>query len=250
MVPSSSNPGDPSSSSTSPSGSENLSAFHRFLRKAQLVSGIGVTAEERTKDLEELNIRRCEKMKKELIDTSPLLVFMLKHLRLSGCQVPEQNIVCVPCASPFTSAASTNSASNPHPSETQLHAGAYLPFPHGAIKLCAGHFFSKQHVESTIAHELVHMFDECRFKVDWQNLRHHACSEIRANNLSGDCKYTREMRRGIISFTKQHQACVRRRAITSVAANPACPSPAHAERAVNEVWDSCFADTRPFDEIY
>ncbi|KAF9065158.1 peptidase M76 [Rhodocollybia butyracea] len=181
-------------------------------------------------------MRRCEKTKKDLMESSPLIIFMLKHLRLSGCQVPEKNIFCVPCASPF--------------SGCNLYSGAYLPHPNGALKLCAGHFFSKQHAESTIAHELVHMFDECRFKVDWNNLRHHACSEIRANNLSGDCRYTRELRRGFVSFTKQHQACVRRRAIVSVAANPVCPSFAHAERAVNEVWESCSADTRPFDEIY
>jgi inner membrane protease ATP23 len=24
----------------------------------------------------------------------------------------------------------------------------------------------------------------------------------------------------------------------------------HAAKVVNEVWDSCFTDTRPFDEIY
>ena len=35
----------------------------------------------------------------------------------------------------------------------------------------------------------------------------------------------------------------------SVAANPACPDTETAERAVNEVWDSCFPDTRPFDEV-
>lgn len=35
----------------------------------------------------------------------------------------------------------------------------------------------------------------------------------------------------------------------SVTANPACPDLATAERAVNEVWDSCFSDTRPFDEV-
>ncbi|KAJ3981002.1 peptidase M76 family-domain-containing protein [Lentinula detonsa] len=238
------------------------SAFTRFLHKAQLITGLGVTDAERAKDLEELNLRRCEKMKSELMEKSPLIIFMLKHLRLSGCQVPEKNIFCVPCGSPYSSSGSSSSVAVSS-SNTQnqipippLHAGAYLPHPHGAIKLCAGHFFSKQHVESTIAHELVHMFDECRFKVDWTNLRHHACSEIRANNLSGDCRWTRELRRGegIPGFgsgwTKGHQTCIRRRAITSVAANPACPSLAHAERAVNEVWESCFTDTRPFDEVY
>ncbi|KAJ3728619.1 peptidase M76 family-domain-containing protein [Lentinula raphanica] len=246
-------------SANSSTSSSSSSAFTRFLHKAQLITGLGVTDEERAKDLEALNLRRCEKMKSELMEQSPLLIFMLKHLRLSGCQIPERNIFCVTCASPFKTPSSVNvtASSSTTPDQSQgpiLHAGAYLPHPHGAIKLCAGHFFSKQHVESTIAHELVHMFDECRFKVDWANLRHHACSEIRANNLSGDCRWTRELRRGEgipgIGWTKGHQACVRRRAITSVAANPACPSLAHAERAVNEVWESCFTDTRPFDEVY
>lgn len=35
----------------------------------------------------------------------------------------------------------------------------------------------------------------------------------------------------------------------SVAANPACSDVEAAEKAVNEVWDSCFPDTRPFDEV-
>jgi mitochondrial inner membrane protease ATP23 len=37
--------------------------------------------------------------------------------------------------------------------------------------------------------------------------------------------------------------------VLSVAANPACPNVEAAEQAVNEVWDSCFPDTRPFDEV-
>ena len=45
------------------------------------------------------------------------------------------------------------------------------------------------------------------------------------------------------------KACVRRRAVLSVRANPACPDEETAERAVNEVWESCFNDTRPFDEV-
>lgn len=46
------------------------------------------------------------------------------------------------------------------------------------------------------------------------------------------------------------QTCVKRRAVLSVEANPSCKDRAMAERAVNEVWESCFKDTRPFDEIY
>jgi len=156
------------------------------------------------------------------------VTFMLKHLELSGCRVAPDNIVCMPCS--------------------PVRTGGFDPT--GAIVLCQSHFMNKKHMEDTLTHELVHMYDHCTFKVDWNNLRHHACSEIRANSLSGDCKFTREVQRGFLSFSKQHQACVRRRAVMTVAGNPACPDQAAAERAVNEVWESCFNDTRPFDEIY
>jgi inner membrane protease ATP23 len=33
-------------------------------------------------------------------------------------------------------------------------------------------------MENTMVHELMHMYDQCRFKVDWNDLRHHACSEV------------------------------------------------------------------------
>ncbi|KNZ72946.1 Mitochondrial inner membrane protease ATP23 [Termitomyces sp. J132] len=205
------------------------SAFERWRRKAALVTGIGVTEEERLADLAIHQTRHCEKTKTYLMNYSPIVVFMLRHLKLSGCEVPPENILCAPC--------------------DWSRAGGFTP-DRGAVVLCSGHFFGQSHMESTLVHELMHMYDHCKFKVDWNNLRHHACSEIRANSLSGDCRYTRELRRGFASFSKQHQACVRRRAVTSVAENPACPDEATAEKAVNEVWDSCFNDTRPFDEVW
>lgn len=134
-------------------------------------------------------------------------------------------------------------------------------------------------MEDALAHELVHAYDERRFKPrggggEWaKDLRAHACTEvrprfpffqkrthsvddhhrrreqIRAENLSGDCKFNREFTRRNWHFTKQHQACVRRRATLSVAANPNCPSREEAERVVNEVFESCWPDTRPFDEV-
>jgi inner membrane protease ATP23 len=33
-------------------------------------------------------------------------------------------------------------------------------------------------------------------------------------------------------------------------ARPGIKDDVHAAKVVNEVWDSCFYDTRPFDEIY
>jgi len=175
-----------------------------------------------------LHYKRCEDWKRELMSTSPAIVFMLKHLKLSGCNVTPDHVQCGPC--------------------DLTRSGGFVP--EGVVLLCQGQYFSKRHMEDTLTHELVHMYDQCKFKVDWSNLRHHACSEIRANSLGGDCRWSRELRRMNFSFSKQHQACVRRRAIISVANNPSCPNEAAAEQAVNEVWESCFNDTRPFDEIY
>jgi mitochondrial inner membrane protease ATP23 len=38
--------------------------------------------------------------------------------------------------------------------------------------------------------------------------------------------------------------------VQSVMNRPACKDDVQAIKVVNEVWDSCFSDTRPFDEIY
>lgn len=82
-----------------------------------------------------------------------------------------------------------------------------------------------------------------------QQLYNRADSQIRAANLSGDCRWGREIERGRWAFSKQHQACVKRRAVLSVMQHPLCDGQDAAERAVNEVWESCFRDTRPFDEV-
>ncbi|KAK1927131.1 peptidase M76 family-domain-containing protein [Papiliotrema laurentii] len=171
---------------------------------------------------------RCEKWKKALMTNSPMVTFLLKHLELSGSPFNSSAIQCHPCP--------------------ETTAGGFSP-DHG-ILLCQNRFFSKRHMEDTLSHELIHAYDHARFDINWQNLRHHACSEIRAGNLSGDCRWLREMRRGFYGFSKQHQACVKRRAALSVMGNPSCENREMAERAVNEVWESCSKDTRPFDEIY
>jgi len=152
------------------------SAFERWRRKVALMTGLGGTEAERLRDVEEFQSRTCEKWKVQLMNYSscpqnlfffdncfihrvigPSVVFMLKHLKLSGCPVAPTNILCAPC--------------------DYTRSGGFSPEA-GAIILCAGRFFSKNHMENTLVHELVHMYDHCKFKVDWNNLRHHACSEV------------------------------------------------------------------------
>jgi mitochondrial inner membrane protease ATP23 len=75
--------------------------------------------------------------------------------------------------------------------------------------------------------------------------------QIRASNLSGECRWANEFfRNKIMAFTQHHQDCVRRRAVISVSKRPNCKDDVEATKVVNSVWESCFRDTRPFDEIY
>ncbi|KAH9831296.1 cercosporin toxin biosynthesis protein, partial [Teratosphaeria destructans] len=124
--------------------------------------------------------------------------------------------------------------------------------PQFGIKVCANEVRGRGQLEDTLAHEMMHAYDFLRFKLDPLDLRHAACMEIRASMLSGECRFLREfVSRGQWGVTQQLQECVRRRAALSVRARPACGGDdVKAVRVVNEVWDSCFADTRPFDEIY
>lgn len=87
--------------------------------------------------------------------------------------------------------------------------------------------------------------------MNWLDVRQHACSEVRAANLSGDCHWMNELMRGRVLFDlkKHHQKCVRRRAELSVAMNPNCTSDAHAKQVVDEVFERCFKDTAPYDDI-
>ena len=83
--------------------------------------------------------------------------------------------------------------------------------------------------------------------LDWTNCQHHACSEIRAASLSGDCNFKMELLRGHYSIARQHQACVKRRALLSVKMNPYCQGRGVAEDAVERAFETCFRDTSPFD---
>lgn len=124
--------------------------------------------------------------------------------------------------------------------------GGFRP-PDGVV-ICHNHLASQAEVDNALTHELIHAYDHCRAKnLDWYDLQHHACSEIRAASLSGDCDWRMEVARGNFGLRGQHQACVRRRAELSVAMNANCESPAQAAQAVDAVFERCFRDTAPFD---
>jgi len=79
-----------------------------------------------------------------------------------------------------------------------------------------------------------------------------ACSEIRAANLSGECKFGREFLRGNLTPGKiagAFNSCVRRRARLSMMHNTAACAGCDVDRILDDVFEACLADTAPFIEI-
>ncbi|CAI7862788.1 unnamed protein product, partial [Closterium sp. NIES-53] len=193
----------------------------------------------------------------------PTVRFLRESLERAGCAVSDEFFSARRC--------------------DEQAGGGFMPGE--GVVVCANHVGGQDEVNVVVAHELVHALDHCRAKnLQWPDLRHHACSEIRAANLSGACHMHREFntRGPDFVFRNGHAQCVRRKAQLSVAMNPFCsdagpPSAtattaiangssasgseatssgsnsaacmARARAAVDAVWDVCYHDTAPFDRI-
>ncbi|KAH7670663.1 mitochondrial inner membrane protease ATP23 protein [Dioscorea alata] len=156
----------------------------------------------------------------------PTVKFLRQHMEKAGCPVWVRLLMAVNC-------------------KEHNFAGGYSS--QNGVSVCCNRMTFQDEINQVIIHELIHAYDDCRVKnMDWKNCAHHACSEIRANHLSGDCHYKRELLRGFMKIRGHEQECVKRRAIKSVAVNPNC-SEAAAKDAVEAVWDICYNDTYPFD---
>ena len=218
------------------------------------------------------DVANAEQWRDYLFQYSPVIRFLNGKIRDLNGNLDATNVHCRRCPTRTVIDEETGH-------KKQVRQGGGFSPDHG-ILICANEMRNQGHLEDTLAHEMVHAWDHLRWKVDWSDLRHAACTEvhsspntltpsllsspidldendkltthqIRASSLSGECRWTREFFvRNNFSITQQHQNCVRQRAIKSVMNRPSCKDEGQATKIVNEVWDSCFADTRPFDEIY
>jgi hypothetical protein len=98
----------------------------------------------------------CVSLVNKLFEKSPIVIFMNSELKKVGCEPP---IYCAPCTKP-------------------VRGGFHPSF---GIVICQNNIpniLSKRQTESTLTHEMMHAFDECRFKVDYRNIKHLACGEV------------------------------------------------------------------------
>jgi inner membrane protease ATP23 len=119
-----------------------------------------------------------------------------------------------------------------------------------AVYICQQYMRDEMHAHRTIVHELIHAIDACRTNMDpTRNCVQLACTEIRAENLSGECDFWREFYdKGQVTaeFAGHGKECVRRRAVLSVRGNPKCAK--RAEEYVDAALLRCYQDLYPFEQ--
>ncbi|KAG6525467.1 hypothetical protein ZIOFF_015423 [Zingiber officinale] len=130
----------------------------------------------------------------------PTVRFLREKMEQAGCPVWGRLLMGITCKGQ-TSAVVFN---------TLLFRVVIKKFKNGnkaKITICCNHMSFQNEIDQVIIHELIHAYDDCRAKnLDWTNCAHHACSEIRANHLSGDCHYKRELLRGFLKIRGHEQS--------------------------------------------
>lgn len=170
----------------------------------------------------------CESLLKRALK-DPLAIYLLASIRKTGCLVRGGNIKCLK-----------------RDAELSQVSGKFDP--ETGIIIYEDEILTRSQVEDTLRHELIHLFDYCRYKFDQAQPRHVACSEVRAIALSGECRWIREFMRGNVYFwgLKGHFIkCIKRRALLSLSNRNTFDS----ERTMDEVFNTCIADTSPFLDI-
>ncbi|XP_069908634.1 mitochondrial inner membrane protease ATP23 homolog isoform X7 [Oryctolagus cuniculus] len=175
------------------------------------------------------NNQKCQLMLLRTLEKNPYVKLLLDAMKHSGCAVnTDRHFSCEDCHG---------------------HVSGGFDASTSQIVLCQNNIRSEAHMSRVVTHELIHAFDHCRAHVHWfSNVRHLACSEVRAANLSGDCSLVNELFRLRFGLKQHHQTCVRDRAILSILAVRNI-SKEVAQKAVAEVFESCFNDLEPFGRI-
>ena len=176
----------------------------------------------------------CEKRLEFAVVNNKNVQKLVDAISSLGCPLPKDFILCRKCPGEI----SGGFALPPKDPNND----SYKP----QIVLCENNKMERETFENTLVHELVHAYDLCRAKIDWSNCLHHACTEIRASSLSGECALLHEIFRGHAQLLQGHRKCVSRRSELSVKMNPVCNI--NAAEYVKVAFPECYDDKSPFDD--
>ncbi len=180
--------------------------------------------------------QKCMKRLESVLSHNKKAQRLVDAIEKLGCSIPKGFFLCRPCEGAAISGGFAVSSGDGAPYKPQ-------------IIMCEDNkvAMERETFEHTLVHELVHAYDQCRAKIEWKNCLHHACTEIRASSLSGECSLLHELYRGKTTIRGGQAECVERRATKSVAMNPNCKDV--AKEAIKAAFVTCRADKAPFDDI-
>jgi len=163
-------------------------------------------------------------------NNNPAVKLLLRALESKGCPVDlKRHVSCEDCISRVN--------------------GGYDPV-HNQVVVCQNNTMNEGTACNVLGHELTHMFDRCRTKMDFDNLDHLACTEIRAANFF-HCTFLTAYLQGDMKRWRYHASqknCVKRKALMSIMLARAVDE-ATATAAVERVFDKCYNDLEPFGRI-
>ncbi|KAG5324953.1 ATP23 protease, partial [Acromyrmex heyeri] len=186
---------------------------------------------------ESIDKNRCEHNVYKCIKESPIIKLMMGALRSSGCEIDiRRHISCEVCNPIVTGGY-----------DSQFNQILLICYTLSIIiVICQNSAYNENMVRGVLLHEMIHMFDYCRNKLDMKNIDHLACTEIRAANL-GHCSFMSSLLQGDSSFINikaTHQNCVKHKARLSVMAVHKV-SKEVAEAAIERVFTKCYNDLEP-----
>lgn len=186
--------------------------------EAAIIEGIAARESQKTADQKALDKEKCEQYIKNGLKRDVTVQFLIERLLQLGCRPPDNFIRCVDCGTkPIAGGfgvveefdiADSSPSSTPRKldsscTQTQEEINKLLSKQKdGEVKLkllpdiflCQQNIQNETHARESMAHELIHAIDMCRTKMDpINNCIHMACTEIRAENLAGECHWVREL---------------------------------------------------------
>ena len=221
------------------------------------------------RDDESESSRLCNKWVTSGLRENKAIQLLVQTLEDLGCTTPNGFVSCRQCENPQASGfgkvlknkPQSSSSSSLSLSSTSLDCEATIVRDfqsaldlqnqtQSVVQLKPEIFVCQQYMENelmthkTMVHELIHAIDLCRTKMDpINNCLHLACTEIRAENLSGECSFFKEFIR-MKAFKGHGGECIKRRALLSVRANPKCAP--RAEEYIEATMPRCLLDNYPF----
>jgi inner membrane protease ATP23 len=120
---------------------------------------------------------RCEDWREFLFKYSPIIRFMSSNVAALNGKLDSDNVHCRRCVTRVVRVQEKDENGVMREVKKKVRQGGGFSPDHG-ILICANEMRNQSHLEDTLAHEMVHAWDHLRFKMDWADLRHAACTEV------------------------------------------------------------------------